>query len=190
MEIGTTLTVYTRSAWRSWLSQHHADEREIWFIFFKKHSGVKGVPYNHAVEEALCYGWIDSIVKSVDADRYAQRFTPRKPKSVLSEMNKERIRRLIAARKMRKAGLDAIAPHLASVGARTAPKAFVFPKDILAAIRKDPAAWKHYQRFPLSYRRIRVGWIDGARERPEVFQQRLAFFIKKCSANERFGMVQ
>ncbi len=188
MNVGTTLSVRTRAQWRSWLTKHHATKKEIWFIFHKKGSGIKGVSYNEAVEEALCFGWIDSIVKTRDEQSYVQRFSPRKPSSVLSEMNKERIRRLIASKKMRAAGLNSISRHLHAATRRPAP--FVFPADILAALRKDPVVWKHYRSFPLSYRRIRIGWIDGARSRPAEFRRRLSHFLRQTAKNKRFGMVQ
>ena len=105
MEIGTTLYVKDRRQWRAWLARHHKTAPEIWLIYYKKHSGRPRIPYSDAVEEALCYGWIDSITKPVDEDRWAQRFSPRRPSSRLSEMNRERVRRLIAARRMTKAGL-------------------------------------------------------------------------------------
>src|SRR5256886_5326331 len=109
MEIGTTLYVKDRRQWRAWLASHHKTAPEIWLIYYKKHSGRPRIPYSDAVEEALCYGWIDSITKPVDEDRWAQRFSPRRPSSRLSEMNRERVRRLIAARRMTKAGLARIA---------------------------------------------------------------------------------
>ncbi|MFA6469674.1 MAG: YdeI/OmpD-associated family protein [Bacteroidota bacterium] len=188
MRVGKTLDIQDRIKWRSWLAKNHATASDIWLIYYKKDSGKKRIPYNDAVEEALCYGWIDSIVKSRDTKSYVQRFSPRKPNSVLSEMNKERIRRLIASGKMRKAGLTAIVQHLGTFA--LTPKRFVFPRDILDAIRKNPLAWKHFQSFPLSYRRIRIGWIDGARSRPEIFQKRLKYFILRTEKNRQFGMVR
>ena len=100
MEIGRTLYITNRKAWRAWLARNHAREKEIWLIYYKKHTGKPRIPYDDAVEEALCYGWIDSIIKRVDDERTAQRFSPRRPKSSLSETNKERVRRLIKAKKM------------------------------------------------------------------------------------------
>jgi uncharacterized protein YdeI (YjbR/CyaY-like superfamily) len=190
MNIGTTLTVNSRKEWRAWLAKNHTTASDIWLVNFRKGTGKQLFTYNDAVEEALCYGWIDSIVKKRDAESWVQRYTPRNPKSELSEMNKERIRRLIASKKMRAAGLRAIARHLSLFSRSSAPKRFIFPKDILDEIRKNPVAWKHYRKFPLSYRRIRIGWIDGARSRPDVFRQRLRFFIAKTERNVRFGMVQ
>ena len=108
MKLGKTLYVTTRQAWRSWLAKHHATEKEIWLVYHKKHTGKPSIPYNDAVEEALCYGWIDSQTKGIDKDSYGQRFSPRKPSSQWSETNKERVRRLIKAGKMTPAGLAAL----------------------------------------------------------------------------------
>lgn len=94
MEIGKTLYVINRKKWREWLRKNHKNEKDIWLIFFKKESGKPRLPYNDAVEEALCYGWIDSIVKKNDGEKFAQRFSPRKKNSFLSDMNKERICKL------------------------------------------------------------------------------------------------
>jgi len=188
MNIGTTLYVTNRKAWRSWLSKNYESAPDIWLIFYKKASGKKRIPYNDAVEEALCYGWIDSIVKSVDHECFAQRFSPRKPNSVLSDMNKERIRRLIAAKKMTRAGLSAIGHHLTSQ--KKLPSRFIVPSDILVALKKNPDAWKNYRRFPLSYKRIRVGWIDASRSRSDVFKKRLKYFVDMCTKNKQFGMVR
>lgn len=109
MEIGKTLYVASRKAWRAWLAGHYKSSREIWLIYYKKASGKPSLDYGAAVEEALCYGWIDSITKSLDKDRYVQRFTPRRSKSALSASNAERLDRLVAQKKMTRAGLAAVA---------------------------------------------------------------------------------
>jgi uncharacterized protein YdeI (YjbR/CyaY-like superfamily) len=188
MNVGTTLDVRNRREWRSWLSKNHSTAKEIWLIYYKKDSGKKRISYNDAVEEALCYGWIDSIAKAHDAQSWVQRFSPRRPKSMLSELNKERMRKMIKAKKMLRVGLERVAHHLTSNSLQ--PKRFIFPADILNAVRKNPTAWKHYQRFPLAYRRIRIGWIDDSRERPEYFKKRLQYFIAMTEKNKRFGTIQ
>lgn len=182
MEIGETLYVKDRAKWRAWLAKHHDRKKEIWLISYKKHTGKPSLPYNDAVEEALCFGWIDSILKRVDEDRTAQRYTPRKDKSNLSETNRERVRRLIEAGKMKEAGLSKIRSQL--------EESFVAPRDILQAIKTDKEAWKNFQAFPESYQRIRIGWIEGARNRPEVFETRLRYFIKMTAENKTYGMVK
>ncbi len=182
MKLGETLYVTNRKAWRAWLRKNHANEKDIWLIYYKKHSGKPRIPYNDAVEEALCYGWIDSIVKRLDDDRTVQRFSPRRPKSFLSETNKERARRLIKAKKMTRFGLEIIKAQL--------DQEYAHAEDVIAKLQKDAATWKNFRAFPESYQRIRVGWIDAARHRPEIFQQRLRYFLKMTAQNKKFGMVR
>lgn len=182
MELGKTLYVKDRAKWRAWLENNHENQKEIWLISYKKHTGKPSIPYDDAVEEALCFGWIDSIMKRVDEDRTAQRYTPRKEKSNLSETNRERARRLIKQGKMTPAGLAKIKDKL--------EQRFVAPRDILAALRKDATVWKNFQAFPDSYKQIRIGWIEGARNRPDVFKTRLNYFIKMTSKNKMYGMVR
>lgn len=194
MDLGETLYVTDRKQWRAWLAKHHKTKSEIWLVYYRKDSGKPRIPYNDAVEEALCYGWIDSVYKRIDDESHAQRYTPRRKGSNLSPMNKERIRRLIASKKMTRAGLDRIGHHLTEDLSKKSVseqlKAFKLPNDIRDALQADPTVWKNYQAFPESYKRIRVGWIDGARHRPEEFQKRLRYFIRMTGNGKRFGMVQ
>jgi uncharacterized protein YdeI (YjbR/CyaY-like superfamily) len=182
VKVGKTFYAKNRREWRRWLAKHHKSAREIWLIYYKKLSGKPRIPYNDAVEEALCYGWIDSILKPIDERKYAQRYSPRRKTSRLSDMNRERVRRLIRSGRMTKAGLAAI-QHTGKGSAR-------LPADILGRLKRDPITWKNFQRFPASYKRIRIGWIAAARHRREAFEQRLTYFLKMTKQNKRFGMVQ
>jgi uncharacterized protein YdeI (YjbR/CyaY-like superfamily) len=112
--VKTTQTLYlaTRAAWRDWLEKHHESEAAIWLIYYKKHSGRPRIPYDHAVEEALCYGWIDSTIQRLDEDRFAQRFTPRRKGSNWSQLNLQRMRKLIKEGRMTAVGLAKIDPRL------------------------------------------------------------------------------
>jgi uncharacterized protein YdeI (YjbR/CyaY-like superfamily) len=187
MQLGKTLYVADRKAWRTWLSRHYRKEKEVWLVYYKKASGKPRIPYNDAVEEALCFGWIDSIVKKVDDERFAQRFSPRRRGSVLSQMNRERIRELISEGRMTRAGLVAVS-HAFKAGAADA---FVFPKRILDAIRKDKAAWENFKKMPESYKRIRIAYIKGRRRQgEEAFRKSLANFIRMTAKNRRFGFVR
>src|SRR4026208_307458 len=112
MEIRKTLYVTSREEWRTWLRKHYQSESEVWLIYFKKHTGRPRISYDHAVEEALCFGWIDSIGKRIDDDRFAQKFTPRRDRTHPSVLNKRRVRRLIREGRMTKAGLAKIAPTM------------------------------------------------------------------------------
>jgi uncharacterized protein YdeI (YjbR/CyaY-like superfamily) len=182
IKLGETLDVAERRQWRAWLRRNHASAQEIWLVFHSRESGKPSLPYNDAVEEALCFGWIDSTVKKLGPDSRAQRFAPRRPASPFSEMNKVRLRRLAEQGKLAAAG------RAAAGGVLDEP--FVIPKDILKALKADTETWRNFQSYPESYQRIRVGWIEGARLRPEVFEQRLRYLLKMTAQNKRFGMVQ
>jgi len=182
LDIGETLYVTDAGAWRDWLEANHASAAEIWLVYPNKRSGQPRIPYDDAVDEALCFGWIDSIVKSLDGEGAAQRFTPRRPKSPLSEMNKARIRRLHAAGKMTPAEL--------AVAHGVLDEAYAVPADVEAALRLDDEVWRNFEAFPESYKRIRVGWIEGSRNRQDVFERRLAYFIRMTKQGKRFGMEQ
>jgi len=190
VKVGKTLYVKTRREWRAWLARHHRTAPEIWLIYYKKHSGKPRIPYNHAVEEALCYGWIDSITKPLDRNRWAQRFSPRRPTSRLSDMNRERVRRLITARRMTNAGLERLKHVFDRREDTKARLKWEVPDDILERLKQDDAVWNNFRRFPESYKRIRIGWIAAARRRPEILEQRLRYFLKMTARNKRFGMVQ
>ena len=182
MKRADLLYVTSRKEWRSWLAKNHDRKKEIWLVFYRKDSGKRRLPYNAAVEEALCYGWIDSIVRRVDDESFAQRFSPRRSGTKWSAMNKERLRRLIEKGKVTKAGMAAAEGAL-QTDDRVAP-------DIVEALERDPVAWKNFRSFPASYRRIRIGWIEAARDRPDVFEQRLKYFVKMTAQNKRYGMVR
>ena len=148
-------------------------------VYYKKATGKLRIEYNDAVEQALCFGWIDSNVKKLDEERSAQRFSPRKPKSGYSQANIERLRYLISQGMV----IDEMLESLEDVLERE----FVFPADILDAIRADEQAWENYQSFSESYKRIRVAFIEGARNRPQEFQKRLNYFIKTARQNKLIG---
>ncbi|OGR81071.1 MAG: hypothetical protein A2X32_09005 [Elusimicrobia bacterium GWC2_64_44] len=189
MNIGKTLYVVERRAWRAWLGKHHKTGKEIWLIYYRKGTGKGRISYDDAVEEALCYGWIDSTVKSLDKERYAQRFSPRKKTSGLSQMNRERVFRLIAGRKMTKAGLAAIA-HVFDP-AKDKPGDFVIPPDILEPLKADKEAWRNFQKLPESYRRIRVAYIESRKRHGRgMFERALANFIGMTAKNKRIGFVK
>lgn len=189
MKLGKTLYVANRKDWRSWLKKNHNVEKEIWLIYYRKSSGKPRIPYNDAVEEALCYGWIDSNLKGIDEKKFAQRFTPRKPTSALSEMNKERIYRLVKEKKMTATGINAIS-KVFDKSKDLAEKLTIAP-DILKALKADKQAWKHFQNFPGYYKKVRIGFIEGRRRHGgEIFQKSLQYFIKMTAKNKKFGMVK
>lgn len=184
MHITHTIAPRSRAHWRQWLQRNHARAKEVWLISPNKASGNKRIPYNDVVEEALCFGWIDSTVKKLDAHHSAQRFTPRRSTARWSQHNIERMRRLIKQKRMTPAGLAAY-KHTANI--HRDEKVVVAP-DILTALKADHRAWKHFQKFPASYRRIRLAYLEHMRARGlKQFRRSLAFFIAKTRANKRFG---
>jgi uncharacterized protein YdeI (YjbR/CyaY-like superfamily) len=181
MPLQITITFYApdRKAWRKWLSQNHDKATEIWLVYYNKASGKASIPYSDAVEEALCFGWIDSTIKKLEADSTAQRFTPRKAKSPWSELNKERARKMIAAGLMTPAG----EARLCDLSTEN----FIIPPEILRPLKANKKAWKNFQQFPAAYQRIRIGYLADTLKRPEEFQKRLAWFLKMTEANKQFG---
>lgn len=171
-----TLYVTTRKEWRDWLNDNFNKTSEIWLVYPKKNTGKIHILYNDAVEEALCFGWIDSTVKALDNNNTIQRFTPRNPKSDFSQANKERLKWLLD-KKM-------IHPSLEKIVTQTINYKFFPPSDIIETIRKDRIAWENYQKFSDSYKRIRIAYIDGARNRPDEFKKRLSSFIDKTRKNK------
>lgn len=171
-----TIYCIDRTEWREWLLAHFESEKEIWFVFPTVSSNEPGVTYNDAVEEALCFGWIDGVAGTLDKTHNLRRFTPRRKNSPYSRLNIERLINLY--------NQDLIHPKLRKDIKKIISKPFVFPKDIIAAIKKDKVAWKNYQEFSDSYKRIRIAYIDSARKRPDEFQKRLDNFIKKTHGNK------
>ncbi|MGE4542031.1 MAG: YdeI family protein [Bacteroidales bacterium] len=170
-----TLDIKTRAEWRNWLERNYDSKNEIWLVYAKKSTGKPRIQYNDAVEEALCFGWIDSTNKKLDEDHTIQRFTPRQAKSSYSQPNIERLKCL--------AENNLIHPSLLKTVQEIISKAFVFPMDILDEIKKDEKAWENYKNFSEPYKRIRIAYIDSARKRPEEFTKRLTNFIKKTRDN-------
>lgn len=179
MKITNTLYVTNRKDWRKWLREHYKTEKEIWLIYYRKETGKRRIQYNSAVEEALCFGWIDSTQKTLDSERTAQRFSPRKPGSPYSPANKERLRTLLRQGKVIKEVRETLDGIL--------EEKFEIARDILNAIRANKQAWRNFQSFSDAYKRIRIGFIEGARKRPEEFEKRLRHFIRKTEKNELYG---
>ena len=165
-----------RREWRDWLAENFETEPDVWFVFPMKDSGEPAMLYNDAVEEALCFGWIDSTIKHIDPLRRAQHFTPRRPGSPYSRPNIERLKWLDAR------GL--IHPKIRASLEDVLNAEFVFPEDILDALRRDPVALEHFTAFSEPYKRIRVAYIDAARARPAEFEKRLASILRKTRENK------
>ena len=165
-----------REDWRKWLESNFETEKEIWLIFPNKAAGKPCLIYNDAVEEALCFGWIDSTVKKLDDKHKIQWFLPRKNKAYYSQSNKERLKWLWANNLIHSKVIKDIE--------EVVREEFHFPPDIIDRIKQDEIVWKNYQGFSESYKRIRIGYIEAARIRLEEFEKRLSNFINKTRENK------
>jgi uncharacterized protein YdeI (YjbR/CyaY-like superfamily) len=172
---GRILSADDRAMWRRWLAENYQAENEIWLQYHRAHTGKPRIAYNDAVAEALCFGWIDSIMKSIDEERYAQRFTPRRPGSKYSQTNRERLRRLIDKGQL----MPEVAKHVTDVLAEP----FVVPRDIEAALRSNSAVRHNFTAYSDAYQRIRIAYVDAARNRQGKFDKRLANLLRKTAAD-------
>ena len=179
-----------RAEWRAWLGAHHSTSPGVWLVFDKKSSRADRLAYAHAVEEGLCFGWIDSTVRTLDDSRYVQLFTPRKPKSTWSRPNKERVERLIALGLMADAGLAAIelAKSNGAWESLVAVEAMEVPADLAAALKRARGAAKNFAAFSPSARKGYLHWI-GQAVRPETRAARIAEVARLAAANERTRFV-
>lgn len=164
-----------RQEWRQWLVSNFESAREVWFVFPTKASGEVGVAYNDAVEEALCFGWIDGVAGTLDPLHQLRRFTPRRKGSPYSRPNIERLIWL------NEQGL--LHPSVRTSVADLITLPFQFPADIIATLQQEQEVWEHYCAFSEPYKRIRVAYIDAARKRPEEFKRRLKNFLAKTRQN-------
>lgn len=173
-----------RAEWRAWLVANHADAPGVWLVLFKKGSGQASVSYDEAVEEGLCFGWIDSMARRLDDTRYEQVFTPRKRRSPWSQSNKERVARLMTQGLMAPAGLAAVE------AARREGTWTMFddierletPDDLAAALAENLVAATHFAAFTASVRQQSLWWIADAR-RPETRQRRIARVVEAAAEN-------
>lgn len=165
-----------RQDWRMWLENNFETRDNIWLEYPKKETGKKRILYNDAVEEALCFGWIDTTVRSLNAETTIQRFCKRRNDSTYSQANKERLNWLLEN------GL--IHNSLVKDIEKVAKEKFVFPTDIIENLKTDKNTWENFQKMSAPYKRIRIAYIESARKRPEEFEKRLNNFIDKTKENK------
>ena len=180
-----TLDARTRERWRNWLAEHHGSESEVWLVFHKRHTRRASIDYGDAVDEALCFGWIDSLIKRLDDERYARKFTPRKPDSKWSTANRKRYAQLRASERLAPAGLER-APTDRS-GDAPRPSQSEVPQYIEQALRSRPPAWNYFERLAPSHRRMYIGWIDTAK-RQETKTRRLREAVGLLVAGKKLGL--
>ena len=177
-----------RAAWREWLERHHAARTQVWLLLHKKHVEEPNVRYDEAVEEALCWGWIDGLTKRWDERSYAVRFTPRKPGSVWSESNVERVTRMIAEGRMTPAGQALVdeAKRRGTWDEAASGRLDVTPPDLEAALAGVPAAQEQWATWAPSHRRQYIYWVLDAK-RPETRARRVADVVRRAAAGIRPG---
>ena len=180
-----TLDVQNRQGWREWLKAHHNSSSEIWLVFHKRHTGITTISYNDAVEEALCFGWIDSLVRRLDDDRYARKFTPRRADSKWSTINRQRYADLESRGLLAAPGLKR-APTSRS-GDAPRPSVSVLPSYIEETLKGDPLAWQNFEQLAPSYRRAYIGWIESAK-RQETKEKRLREAVGLLAAGKKLGL--
>jgi uncharacterized protein YdeI (YjbR/CyaY-like superfamily) len=174
-----TLYVKDRGEWREWLGKNGASCSEIWLVYYKKVSGKPRIPYADAVEEALCFGWIDGKTAKIDEECFGQRFTPRRPGSRWSPINLKRARKLIKDGRMTPAGMAAFDPSR-----KTEAQPTEFSADVDERFRNAAGAWKNFQQFPPFYRRMTAGWV-GSAKKEKTRLKRLEKLIEFSARNEQ-----
>lgn len=182
----TTLDLRSRGTWRRWLAAHHGTSPGVWLVFHKRHTGVACLEYDDAVEEALCYGWIDSILKRLDDERYARKFTPRRAGSVWSALNRRRYADLARRGRLAKPGRER-APTGRTDDRPAPPPVPELPAYIRRALTSRPRAWDAFQLLAPSRRRLYVGWIHSAK-REETRERRLREVVRVLLAGRALGM--
>jgi uncharacterized protein YdeI (YjbR/CyaY-like superfamily) len=180
--------------WRKWLSMNHDKEQEAWLFIRKKRSSKAGISYDEALEEALCFGWIDGKMQSIDKDRFVLRFSPRKARSIWSKRNREKAEVLISQGKMTAAGMAKIEDAKKNGAwdvAYTSRTANEMPDDLEAALSRNRIAHVNFHNFANSYRNMYIGWLNSARME-ETRRRRIAEIIKRAELNHKimFGSLE
>jgi uncharacterized protein YdeI (YjbR/CyaY-like superfamily) len=179
-----------RYAWRAWLTRHHASEPGVWLLLFKKHTGRPCITLDMAVEEALCFGWIDGKLRRVYDERHIVRFTPHRPDSVWSESNKARVRRLIAAGRMTAAGLRLVDAAKRSGQWRLAAERDRSPRvphDLVEALGVEPQALGFFAGLAPSYRKMYIGWVLAAK-REDTRRRRIRTVVERARRGLKPGI--
>jgi uncharacterized protein YdeI (YjbR/CyaY-like superfamily) len=192
MQITNPKYFKNRNEFRKWLEKNHAKQTELWILFFKVHTKKKCLRYAEAVEESLCFGWIDGIVKRIDDERHAQRFTPRKSKSIWSKVNKERAKRMIDAGKMTEAGLIKIKEAQKSGWWKnaytTTRREYDMSDEMKKALMSNRFAWKNFQNFTKSAQNLYIFWVNLAK-REETKKKRIQLVLERSKKNQPPGIM-
>ena len=184
------LHVTDRESWRVWLDENHAREKEIWLSYFKKHTGKPRISYDDAVEEALCFGWIDSIVRKIDSDRYCQKFTPRREKSNWSRLNKQRVKKLLKTRRMAKPGLEKIKTAKANGSwdrLLVSEQSFEMPVELADGLGRNKEAKIFFDSLSPSFQKQYIAWVASAKK-VETKRRRASEAMGFLERKQRLGM--
>jgi uncharacterized protein YdeI (YjbR/CyaY-like superfamily) len=191
MKITKTLTVKNGAEWRAWLAANHAQEQEIWLVYFKTASGQTDIDYETSVEEALCYGWIDSIIQKIDEEKYARKFNPRRAGSYWSASNKKRMEKLIAEGRMTPIGLAKYDPEAKESSSEDGQKirhgGMPVPAEVRQQLEANPRAWENFQHLPPSHQRQYLSWVLSAKK-VETQQKRLTEVMAVLEQGKRLGL--
>ena len=181
----------TDTEWEKWLEDYHDKENELWLVYFKKHTGKPGISYEESVRIALCYGWIDSLIKKLDDNRYARKFNPRKENSMWSESNKKRVEELISAGKMKPPGMRLIKAAKQNGNWEkiiVPPKIDLsVPNDFNNALKKHPEAKSYFEVLSKSHKKQFLTWIKMAK-RPETRQSRIKKSVEMLLDKKKPGL--
>ena len=191
MEIDKAIYFADGNEWRQWLEKNHETADAAWLIFYKRNSGKASLSYDEALEEALCFGWIDGRMRSIDEEKYVIRYSPRKAKSLWSKRNKDKAEELIRAGRMTEAGLAAIEVAKKNGNwdnAYTSRTEEEMPEDLLAALEEDPVALENFLRFANSYRNNYIGWINDAKTEP-TRKRRITEVVRRAHLDQKPGMM-
>jgi uncharacterized protein YdeI (YjbR/CyaY-like superfamily) len=189
LEMKTKLCVSIREEWRTWLQKNHDKSDVVWLVYYKKHTGKPSINYVDSVEEALCFGWIDSIKKSIDEERYAYKFTPRRSKSKWSPLNIKRAKKLIEEEKMTQSGLELFnkkVDYSDEFIKAKASKELSIPPEIEAALKSNEKAWANFKNLAPGYRKQYIGWLVTAKK-PETKERRLKKALEFLKENKKLA---
>jgi uncharacterized protein YdeI (YjbR/CyaY-like superfamily) len=194
MPLQKTFTATDRDAWRTWLASNHASETVVWVLFQKKRTGESCMSYDDSVEEALCFGWIDSIIRRIDENTYARKFTPRTDTANWSELNKRRVAKCIQEGRMTAVGLAKITyadpsnyKGSTTRGRKSPRQPASLPAFMAKGLHTNEKAWKNFSAMPPSHQRNYILWITTAK-RDETRERRLKEAIRMLNQNKRLGL--
>lgn len=180
----------TRGEWRNWLIRNHSTENEVWLVYYKKHTGKACIPYNDAVEEAVCFGWIDGKVLSIDDEQYMQRYTPRRKNSLWSFSNKRRAEKMIRLGEMTPAGMKLVETAKKSGkwdDAYSSKNDFSVPDDLIYELKKNKVAWNFFNGLAKGYKYSYAYWV-GLTKSKSSRERRIMKVVERCAREKKPGM--